>query len=116
MRLVEVVRGELTSPETADAGIAVVRAMGRTPVVVAECPGFLVNRVLVRAMASSGRARRRARWTTPPASRRTTYYSEAVDEARRCLAEGVAGPDDIDLALRLGAGWSEGPLTGSGGA
>lgn len=192
MRLVEVVRGELTSPETADAGIALARAMGKTPVAVAECPGFLVNRVLVRAMVAAYRTAQ-ARGTDPGAidaavvdagpapmgpfalgdligldtlasiagdlrsaygerfwdggalaphvaagrlGRKSgggflagstpgpvddaareaaqAYYSEAVDEARRCLAEGVAGPDDVDVALRLGAGWSEGPLTWAG--
>lgn len=41
------------------------------------------------------------------------YYAEAVDEARRCRDEGVAAPDDVDVALRLGAGWSEGPLNWS---
>ena len=194
MRLVEVVRGERTSPETADAGIALARAMGKTPVVVAECPGFLVNRVLVRGMVGAYR-HARARVTDPGAvdaavvetgpapmgpfalgdligldtlasiagdlrsaygerfsdggalaphvaagrlGRKSgggflgagstpgpvddcareaarAYYSEAADEARRCLAEGVAGSDDIDIALRLGAGWSDGPLTWSDG-
>ena len=66
MRLVEVVRGERTSPETADAGIALARAMGKTPVVVAECPGFLVNRVLVRAMVAAYR-HAQARGTDPGA-------------------------------------------------
>jgi len=193
MRLVEVVRGERTSSETADAGIALARAMGKTPVIVAECPGFLVNRVLVRAMVAAyrhakgraadpgavdaavvesgpapmgpfalgdligldtlasiagdlvsaygerfsdggvlaphvaaGRLGRKSgggflgAGSTPgpvndPARQAArAYYSEAVDEARRCLAEGVAAPDDIDVALRLGAGWREGPLTWAG--
>ncbi|MBU6364272.1 MAG: 3-hydroxyacyl-CoA dehydrogenase, partial [Acidobacteria bacterium] len=38
------------------------------------------------------------------------YYAGAMDEARRLADEGVASPDDIDLAMRLGAGWAEGPL------
>ncbi len=189
MRLVEVVRGELTAPETADAGIAFVRALGRTPVSVAECPGFLVNRILVRGMVAAYRAAhaggadpgatdaavveagpapmgpyalgdligldtlasiaadlQRAYGTrfadhgvlaarvdagllgrksgggflsagsTPgpvsdvARSAADSYYSQAADEARRCLVEGVAERADIDLAMRLGAGWSEGPL------
>jgi 3-hydroxybutyryl-CoA dehydrogenase len=193
MRLVEVVRGRGTSPETADAGIALARAMGKTPVVVAECPGFLVNRVLVRAMVAAyryatargtdpgavdaavveagpapmgpfalgdligldtlasiaadlrsaygerfwdggalaphvaaGRLGRKsgggflAAGSTPGAvddsarEAARAYYSEAVDEARRCLVEGVAESGDIDVALRLGAGWSEGPLAWAG--
>ena len=38
------------------------------------------------------------------------YYRGAVDEAGRCRAEGVAAEADIDVAMRLGCGWSEGPL------
>ena len=38
------------------------------------------------------------------------YYAAAMDEARRLADEGVASPSDIDLAMRLGAGWSDGPL------
>jgi 3-hydroxyacyl-CoA dehydrogenase len=38
------------------------------------------------------------------------YYAAALDEARRLADEGVAAPDDIDLAMRLGAGWTQGPL------
>lgn len=192
MRLVEVVRGERTSAATAEAGVALVTAMGKTPVAVAECPGFLVNRVLVRAMAAAyriaaaggadpgavdaavvasgpapmgpfalgdligldtlasigadleraygdrfsdggvlapmvaaGRLGRKsgggflAAGAQPgpadDASRAAAegYYSGAVDEARRCRDEGVAAPGDIDVALRLGAGWSDGPLNWS---
>jgi 3-hydroxyacyl-CoA dehydrogenase len=40
------------------------------------------------------------------------YYAAAMDEARRLADEGVASADDIDLAMRLGAGWSSGPLEG----
>ncbi len=55
MRLVELIEGEHTAPETLDAAEAFVREVGKTPVRVRECPGFLVNRVLVRAMAESYR-------------------------------------------------------------
>ena len=40
------------------------------------------------------------------------YYAAALDEARRLADEGVASPDDIDLAMRLGGGWEQGPLAG----
>lgn len=56
MRLVEVVRGATTSQATADAGEALARALGKVPVRVRECPGFLVNRILVRAMAEAYRS------------------------------------------------------------
>jgi 3-hydroxyacyl-CoA dehydrogenase len=38
------------------------------------------------------------------------YYRAAVDEAERCRAEGIAAEADIDVAMQLGCGWSEGPL------
>lgn len=56
MRLVEVIRGERTSEATAAAAAAFARDLGKTPVAVRECPGFVVNRVLVRAMAAAYRA------------------------------------------------------------
>jgi 3-hydroxyacyl-CoA dehydrogenase len=55
MRLVEVIRGARTSDETLARADDFVRALGKTPVLVRECPGFLVNRVLVRALAAAYR-------------------------------------------------------------
>ena len=46
MPLVEVVKARDTSPETLETLLEFTRALGKTPVVVAEGPGFLVNRVL----------------------------------------------------------------------
>jgi len=46
MRLVEVVRGAQTSDETIAAAVALGRKMGKMPIVVADGPGFLVNRLL----------------------------------------------------------------------
>jgi 3-hydroxyacyl-CoA dehydrogenase/enoyl-CoA hydratase/3-hydroxybutyryl-CoA epimerase/enoyl-CoA isomerase len=46
MPLVEVIRGEKTSEETIATTVAYAKAMGKTPVVVNDCPGFLVNRIL----------------------------------------------------------------------
>ena len=46
MPLVEVVRGEKTSDAAVAATVAYARKMGKTPIVVNDCPGFLVNRVL----------------------------------------------------------------------
>lgn len=46
MPLVEVIRGEKTSEEAVARTVAYASAMGKTPIVVNDCPGFLVNRVL----------------------------------------------------------------------
>lgn len=45
MKLVEVVSGEQTSPETADRVYTLAKAMGKVPVRVKDAPGFIVNRV-----------------------------------------------------------------------
>jgi 3-hydroxyacyl-CoA dehydrogenase len=55
MKLVEVIRGEDTSEATMEAGQALARELRKVPVPVVECPGFLVNRILVRAMAEAYR-------------------------------------------------------------
>jgi len=46
MPLVEVIRGEKTSDETIATVVAYAQKMGKTPIVVNDCPGFLVNRIL----------------------------------------------------------------------
>ena len=46
MPLVEVIRGEKSSEETIASTVAFATAMGKNPIVVNDCPGFLVNRVL----------------------------------------------------------------------
>ena len=47
MRLVEVVEGDETSPETAQAAANFALAIRKTPIRCGECPGFVVNRILV---------------------------------------------------------------------
>jgi 3-hydroxyacyl-CoA dehydrogenase len=88
MRLVEVIPGQETDPAVTQAMLDFARGLGKTPVAVRECPGFLVNRLLM------------------------PYLNEAVI----CLQEG-AGADAlatgqaIDAALgRDGFGWPMGPL------
>lgn len=46
MPLVEVIRGAQTSDETIATTVAYAKKMGKTPIVVNNCPGFLVNRIL----------------------------------------------------------------------
>ena len=46
MPLVEIIRGEKTSDETVATLVAYAQKMGKNPIVVNDCPGFLVNRVL----------------------------------------------------------------------
>jgi len=46
MPLVEVIRGEHSSDETVATAVAYARKMGKTPIVVNDCPGFFINRVL----------------------------------------------------------------------
>ncbi|MBM6551788.1 fatty acid oxidation complex subunit alpha FadB [Marinomonas ostreistagni] len=46
MPLVEVIRGQHTSDATVAKTVAYAQALGKTPIVVNDCPGFLVNRVL----------------------------------------------------------------------
>ncbi len=82
MKLVEVVPGASTSPETVERASSLARAMGKTPVLVAESPGFVVNRLLCPLM----------------------------NEAAYLAMEGVATPEDIDTAMKLGANHPIGPL------
>lgn len=82
MALIEVIRGALTSDATYDAVMDLSKKMGKSPVTVHEAPGFVVNRILI----------------------------PMINEAAFVLMEGVATPEDIDLAMKLGANHPIGPL------
>lgn len=82
MKLVEIIKGITTSDETFAAVKAMTEQLGKTPVEVAEAPGFVVNRILV----------------------------PMINEAVGILAEGVASAEDIDAAMKLGANHPMGPL------
>ncbi|MDQ2923651.1 MAG: 3-hydroxyacyl-CoA dehydrogenase family protein [Candidatus Dormibacteraeota bacterium] len=83
MDLVEVVRGPQTSDGTVERAMAMVREMGRTPVLVnKEIDGFIVNRIL----------------------------HAATQEAYRLLDAGVASFEDIDIAVEKGLNWPMGPF------
>lgn len=81
MALVEVVPGSLTAPETTERATDIVRAWGKTPVISADRPGFIVNRV------------------------NRPYTIEAL----RMVEEGVADVAAIDEAMR-DAGFPLGPF------
>ena len=62
MHLVEVIRGEKTSDCTVVTLVALAKRLGKSPIVVRDCPGFLVNRILVslhQRIAGAARGRRR---------------------------------------------------------
>ena len=82
MKLVEVISGINTPAETKDAIIEISKSLGKTPVEVAEGPGFVVNRILV----------------------------PMINEAAFILQEGIASVEDIDTAMKLGANHPMGPL------
>ena len=50
MQLVEVIRGEKTDDETVETIVKLAQRIGKTPIVMKDCPGFLVNRVLLPYM------------------------------------------------------------------
>ena len=82
MNLVEVIKGLATSDATMQAAKEFILSVGKTPVEVNEAPGFIVNRMLV----------------------------PLTNEAAYILADGVASAEDIDTAMKLGAGHPMGPL------
>jgi len=84
MKLVEIIRGAKTSDETVDTIVNISKKMGKETVVVKkDSAGFIVNRILV----------------------------PALNEAFSLVWEGVAEPEDIDKAIKLGLNWPMGPLT-----
>ncbi|MEG0526766.1 MAG: 3-hydroxyacyl-CoA dehydrogenase NAD-binding domain-containing protein, partial [Longicatena sp.] len=82
MKLVEVISGINTPVETKNAIIEISNSLGKTPVEVAEGPGFVVNRILI----------------------------PMINEAACILQEGIASVEDIDTAMKLGANHPMGPL------
>ena len=82
MPLVEVVLGESTSEATSDTVVALAEKLGKTPVTVADVPGFVSNRVLM----------------------------PMINEAVYCLYEGVASAENIDQVMKLGMNHPMGPL------
>lgn len=82
MKLLEVIRTQATSDETFDSLIKFGKDIGKVTVVCKDTPGFIVNRLLV------------------------PYMLEAVKMYER----GDASKEDIDTAMKLGAGYPMGPF------
>lgn len=80
MRLVEVIRGKETRDATADKTVELCNKFGKTPIVVKDIPGFIVNRFLC------------------------LLYNEAAN----MIENGSASAEDIDMAMKLGCNWPMG--------
>lgn len=82
MKLVEIINGHLTAPETTKAVVDAVNELGKTPVTANDYPGFVANRILM----------------------------PMINEACYCLMEGVADTESIDTVMKLGCAHPMGPL------
>jgi len=83
MGLVEVVKGEKTSPKIFERGVTFVQSLGKTPVrVQRDIPGFVMNRI----------------------------FSAAFREAADLVDQGIVSAEDVDVGMRLGYGWNAGPF------
>ena len=84
MELVEIIRGIQTSDQTYQRSLDLISSLAKTPVTAQkDFPGFIVNRILV----------------------------PMINEAFYVLMEGIASPQDIDAAMKLGTNQPMGPLT-----
>jgi 3-hydroxybutyryl-CoA dehydrogenase len=82
MKLVEVICGLATSPETLDLTLELTKRMGKTPAQANDFPGFIANRILL----------------------------PMINEAVFCLYHGVGTKEDIDTVMKLGMNHPMGPL------
>jgi 3-hydroxybutyryl-CoA dehydrogenase len=82
MKLVEVIPALQTAQATTDLALEMAKRLGKTSITCKDTPGFVLNRLLV------------------------PYMLDAV----RLLESGVASRDDIDTAMKLGAGFPMGPF------
>ncbi len=83
MTLVELIRGQATSPEAMQTASELCRTLGKTPVEAADYPGFIANRILM----------------------------PMINEAIFAVMEGVGTPEAIDSVMKLGMNHPMGPLT-----
>ncbi|PCC67373.1 3-hydroxyacyl-CoA dehydrogenase [Nannocystis exedens] len=82
MKLVEIIRGLQTADAVYGATVALAQKLGKTTITSKDCPGFLVNRVLI----------------------------PLINEACFALQEGLGTPEDIDTGAKLGLNHPMGPL------
>jgi 3-hydroxybutyryl-CoA dehydrogenase len=82
MKLVEIIRGIATGPDTYETAVNFAKSLGKTTANAEDFPAFIVNRVLV----------------------------PMINEAIYTLYEGVGTVEAIDTALKLGANHPMGPL------
>jgi 3-hydroxyacyl-CoA dehydrogenase len=82
MKLVEVIRTAETSEDTYNKVMVFTKSLGKVPVTCKDTPGFIVNRLLV------------------------PYFLEAV----KLVERGEATKEDVDIAMKLGAGYPMGPF------
>ncbi len=82
MKLLEVVRGLRTAEDRVEQALAFGRSLGKEPIVVKDWPGFATSRLGIALCA----------------------------EAVRMVEQGVASPEDIDKAMKLGYRHPMGPL------
>lgn len=82
MKLVEVIKGQLTDENVHARIVELCKSIGKTPVSVNEAPGFVVNRILI----------------------------PMINEGVGILADHVASREEIDTAMKLGANHPMGPL------
>ncbi|MBI5523959.1 MAG: 3-hydroxyacyl-CoA dehydrogenase family protein [Desulfarculus sp.] len=81
--MVEVVRHQGTSEEAFQAGLELVKGLGKQPLAVRkDVTGFVINRV----------------------------YAAALSQALALVEQGVASAAEVDMGMRLGYGWSLGPM------
>ena len=83
MSLVELIRGQATSPESMMVAAQLCMRLGKTAVEAADYPGFIANRVLM----------------------------PMINEAIYAVMEGVGTPESIDTVMKLGMNHPMGPLT-----
>jgi 3-hydroxybutyryl-CoA dehydrogenase len=81
MKLVEIVRAQRTDEDASESAYAFAASLGKEPIRCNDTPGFVVNRILI----------------------------PLLNDCVRVLDEAGVSPEDLDKAMRFGAGWPMGP-------